>query len=503
MRKILFVLIFSLILIIGFDKAPQLTTSDYSVNKVLEDLKTDKDFKNAGFGFLAISAQTGEVISSYNPELALKPASNLKLLSTASMLELYGSDFKFETKLEYTGNIDTITHVLHGDIIIKGGGDPTLGSKYFDQTKDKQFLQHWTDAIKNLHIDSIAGAVIADATVYSRDIVPLSWSWINMGNYFGAGACGLSIYDNYYTIYFNTEKTIGSLAEIEKISPEVPFLVFDNNIVASKVSGDKSNILGAPYCNTRYLRGELPREKTNIEVKGSLPDPAYFTAYELDRTLRESGIKIKDHASSIRILENSKKSVSDIRKEITATYSPPLSEIIAQTNIRSINLFAEHFLNHCGLKLIGKAETEPAAKAIMEFWKEKGMDTEGMTLTDGSGLSQYDAVTPNQMVFLLNYMRKHSPYFDVYYNSLPLAGQEGRLEGMFKGSSAEWNLSAKSGTIDRVKAYSGYVKSRSGEEIIFSMIVNNFNCTSEEARAKLERLMIALSEIDRGTFHSK
>lgn len=98
---------------------------------------------------------------------------------------------------------------------------------------------------------------------------------------------------------------------------------------------------------------------------------------------------------------------------------------------------------------------------MMDFWKGKGMDIQGMALTDGSGLSQYDAVTPRQMVFLLNYMKKHSPYFDVYYNSLPVADrQEGTLEGMFKGSPAEGNLRAKSGTIDRVKAYSGYVKSR-------------------------------------------
>jgi len=499
MRKFLLFLVVGLVFSTEFVQARKLQKRHHIVNKVLAEIKKDNDFKNAGFGFLAIDAKTGQIISSYNADMALRPASNQKLISTASVLELYGPDYKFETKLEYTGDIDTVAHILHGNIIIKGGGDPTLGSKYFDQTKDNQFLTQWTAAIKNLHIDSIAGAVIADAGIFSRDIVPVSWSWTNMGNYYGAGACGLSIDDDYYTIYYNTDSTIGDTAEIVKTVPEVPYLIFDNGVVADTVSKDKSSILGAPYCNTRYLRGELPLGKTSFAVKGSLPDPAYFAAYELERTLRENGIKIKDKPSSIRILTISGKRISVDQTEITSTYSPPLSKIVEQTNIHSINLFAEHFLDQCGLKLIGKAETELDAKAIMDFWKEKGMDIQGMALTDGSGLSQYDAVTPRQMVFLLNYMKKNSPYFDIYYNSLPVAGQDGKLggtlEGMFKGSPAEGNLSAKSGTIDRVKAYTGFVKSISGREIIFSMIANSFSCTSKEASAKLEKLMIAMSEL--------
>jgi len=494
MRKILFLLLFSLAFNYGFAHR-RLTKRHHIVNKVLAEIKKDKDFKPAGFGFFAIDSKTGQVISSYNPDKALRPASNQKLITTATVLELYGPDYKFETKLEYTGVIDTTTHILHGNIIIKGGGDPTLGSKYFDETKDNQFLTQWVEAVKKLHIDSVSGAVISDAGIFSRDIVPISWSWTNMGDYFGAGANGLSIYDDYYTIYFNTDSTIGDTAKIVKVVPKIPNLIFDDGVVADTVSGDNSNILGAPYSNIRYLRGELPLNKTNFAVKGSLPDPAYFAAYEVERTLQENGVKFKNKPTTIRLLKIDGKHAGSNRTEIAITYSPPLSKIVEQTNIHSINLFAEHFLDQSGLKLIGRAQTELDARAVMNFWKEKGMDIQGMTLTDGSGLSQYNAVTPRQMVFLLNYMKKNSPYFDVYYNSLPVAGQEGTGEGMFAGSAAEGNLRYKSGTIDRVKAYTGYVTSRSGRKIIFSMIVNNFSSTSKEARAKLEKLMIALAEL--------
>ena len=497
MRKLLFCLIISLILTEVVVQAQGFPKKYHSVDKVLAEIKNDSDFKNAGFGFLAIEAQTGQIIASFNPDMALKPASIQKLIATATMLELYGPGYKFKTTLEYTGYIDTLTHILHGNIIIKGGGDPTLGSKYFDKTTDKQFLKQWTEAIQNLHIDSITGAVIADASIYSKDIVPISWSWANIGNYFGAGACGLSVYDNYYTIFFNTGSKLGGIAEIIKTIPEIPYLVFDNSVVADSITEDKSNIFGAPYCNMRYLRGKLPIGKTSFGVKGSLPDPAYFAAYELNSTLQQNGIKIKDKPSSIRLLELSNIKISGNRTEIITTYSPPLSEIVKQTNIYSVNLFAEHFLVHCGLKLTGNPETESAATACIEFWKEKGMDTQGMAQTDGSGLSHYNAVTPRQMVFLLKYMKKQSAFFDTYYNSLPVAVKGGTMKGMFNGSSAKGNIRAKSGTIERVKAYSGYIESIAGYEIIFSMIANNFSCTSKEANAKLERLMIALSELEK------
>ncbi|GMT44642.1 MAG: D-alanyl-D-alanine carboxypeptidase DacC [bacterium] len=496
MRKILLFILISLFISNGYAQR-RLAKRHHIVNRVLSEIIKDNDFKPAGFGFLAIDAKTGQIISSYHPDMALRPASNQKLISTATVLELYGPDYKFETKLEYTGKIDTVTHILHGNIIIKGGGDPTLGSKYFDETKDKQFLTQWVEALKHLHIDSVAGAVIGDAGIFSRDIVPVSWSWTNMGDYYGAGASGLSIFDNYYTIYYNTDSIIGDTAQIEEVVPEVPHLVFDNGVVADTVSDDNSNILGAPYSDIRYLRGELPLNKTNFAVKGSLPDPAYFAAYEVERTLQENGVKFKNKPTTIRLLKIAGKHVGSNRTEIAITYSPPLSKIVEQTNIHSINLFAEHFLDQSGLKLIGRAQTELDARAVMNYWKEKGMDIQGMTLTDGSGLSQYNAVTPRQMVFLLNYMKKNSPYFDVYYNSLPVAGQEGTVEEMFKGSAAAGNLRAKSGTIDRVKAYTGYVTSRSGREIIFSMIVNNFSGKSKEARAQLERLMISLAKLKR------
>jgi D-alanyl-D-alanine carboxypeptidase/D-alanyl-D-alanine-endopeptidase (penicillin-binding protein 4) len=138
-----------------------------------------------------------------------------------------------------------------------------------------------------------------------------------------------------------------------------------------------------------------------------------------------------------------------------------------------------------------------AADSLVAFWTRKGMDTEGLSMHDGSGLSQYNAITPRQMVWLLNYMHSESKHEETFYNSMAIAGVSGTLESLFKGSVAEGKLRAKSGTISKAKAYAGYVTSQSGRKIAFSMVANGFSGSSRQARARLEQLMIALAEFDK------
>jgi D-alanyl-D-alanine carboxypeptidase/D-alanyl-D-alanine-endopeptidase (penicillin-binding protein 4) len=377
--------------------------------------------------------------------------------------------------------------------MIVGGGDPTLGSKYFDSTSNKQFLNHWVTAIRALGIDSLSGRIIGDAGAFSRDIVPPTWSWQNMGNYFGAGPCGLSVFDDYYTVFFNTTGKAGDTAEIAGIQPGYIQLRFDNAVTGDSISYDNANIFGAPYSKRRYMRGQLPLNKQHFGVKGSLPDPALVAALALDSSLSMVNIICGEEATTIRRLQSKNNAVPEVSKKLFTTYSPALSEIVAQTNIHSINLFAEHCLIAAGIELGAAPETLVAIDSVISFWTKKGMDTQGMSLNDGSGLSQYNAVSPRQMVFLLKYMKRNSENFDVFYNSMAIAGETGTIKNMFKGSIAEGKLRAKSGTVSRAKAYAGYVTSKSGREIAFSMVVNNFSCTSREARAKLEQLMVALA----------
>jgi len=492
--KLLFIILFFSYSISAQTNTP-LKKKDHSVNKALNLIKKDVDLRNAGMSFYAIDIITGEVIAEFNENYSVKPASTMKLVTSAAALEVLGADYRFKTIIQYDGFIDEATKTLHGNIYIKGGGDPTLGSKYFDNTKYGQFLKQWTAEIKKLGIDTIKGAIIADASYYSSDMVPPTWSWEDIGNYFGAGPCGLTIYDNMYTIFFNTSSNVGGKTTITKISPDIPGMTFENEVKAANVSDDNSYIFGEPYTYHRKIKGTLPKGKTDYKVGGSMPDPEYFTAYELHNSLIANGVVISKEPTSIRILKDTTYLFTE-RKTITTTYSPKLSEIIVELNLKSINLFAEHFLVEVSIKKGGGNDVKSATDEMEKFWASKGIDTGGISINDGSGLSYYNYISAKYLVFILQYMKTKSKNFDAFYASLPISGESGTLKSVCKGTPAEGKIHAKSGTIRKVKCYSGYTISASGREIAFACMLNNYNCSSSKAKKKLEDFMVSLVLLD-------
>ena len=497
MKKITIFFIIILLLNVACSQLKPLSEKKHSVNTELENIIDYSPFKTAGFGFYAIDLNSGEVISQYQADMALRPASTQKLITTAAALNLLGPGFTFKTQLAYSGEIIKDSNYLDGDLYIIGGGDPALGSKYFDETQGKQFLGEFYAEIENLGIDSVAGRVIADARYYGWDLVPPGWSWQNMGQYYGAGPSGITVYDNYFSILFNTQN-YGDTTQIVGTEPQIPELFFNNSVTADSISYDNAYVFGAPYSNRRIVNGELPLNRSNFKVKASMPDPAFVAALQLDSTLRAGQIKISKNPKTVRMLVENGDGFSETNcKVFFEKLSPPLSQIVSQTNVHSINLFAEHCLMQIGKEMGAANQTVASADSLMAWWQKVGMDIEGMSINDGSGLSQYNVITPRQMVFMLSYMKNESKYYKEFYNSLAIAGETGTIKKMFKGSSAEGNLRAKSGTITRAKAYAGYVTSASGREIAFSMVVNNFSCRSSETRAKLEELMIALSNLNK------
>jgi len=438
-----------------FAQAPALTNQNHTVNIELQKLQNDPDLAYGSIGFYAIDVNTGEVIAELNADLAMKPASTMKVITSAAALDILSPTYKYETQIQHDGYIDTATNTLHGNIYIKGGGDPTLGSKYFTTTNHKQFLKEWTVAIKSLGIDTIDGRIISDATLYSWDLTPPTWSWEDMSNYFGAGACGLSVYDNMYTLFFNTSSSIGGNTYITKVVPEIPGMTIDNTVKSANIRSDKSYIFGAPYTYHRYIRGELPLGRTDYKVKGVIPDPALFLAQELTLFLASEGILIKKEPSTIRILDNDK-FLNSNRTKIFSTFSPSLSDIVYKLNMKSINLFAEHLLIHSGVTRTGVNDTKSATDAMENYWASKGMNVNGMSINDGSGLSYYNYISAKQLVFVLDYMYNSSNNYQTFYNSLPVSGKSGTLSRVCKNTVAHGKIHAKSGSIRKVRCYTGY-----------------------------------------------
>ena len=445
--------------------------------------QTTPELANASICISVSDNQTGEMLFTSEPQQSLVPASILKLVTTATALEVFGPDFNFETTLSYSGTIRNDT--LFGDLQIIGGGDPTLGSKYFPEYQ--YFMAEWVKKIRQKEIKVITGNLILDATIYELQTIPNTWIWEDIGNYYGAGASGISAFDNLYEIHLKSKIEAGKQTEILKIVPEIPNLDLQNEVLSSDLNSDQAYVFGSPMENRRIIRGTIPKNKTDFVVKASVPDPSVLLASEFRKKLTANGIAV----SGVTKYEKAK---IDSSGQLSVFQSPSLRDIIRITNHESVNLFAEHLLKHLAFQKNGLGTTKDGCKFVVEFWKEKGLDMSGFFMNDGSGLSRFNAITASQMVDILEYMKKQSKYADDFYESLATVG-DGTLTVFRNENFPEKCLRAKSGSMTRVRCYAGYLTTISGRELLFTIMLNNFSSSQSEATKKIEEMLVELRKL--------
>jgi serine-type D-Ala-D-Ala carboxypeptidase/endopeptidase (penicillin-binding protein 4) len=461
------------------------------LNTAVKKVAEDKALSHGFFGFCAMDVKTGKIIAQHNSDQSLIPASTMKAVTTATSLLIWGGKHRFSTRIEYDGYIDSDC-VLHGNIYIKGGGDPTLGSLFFNDEKERfNFLKDWTKAVFEAGITKINGSVIADDKIFNGEWIPSGWSWGDIGNYYGAGAAGLSIFDNIFEIEFST-RGAGEKASIKKIKPGIPYMVLINEVYAAQTSSDNSFLYGAPASFERIIRGTIPAGASSFKVKGAIPDPPLLAASAFDEVMKFYGIEISGNPSTVSRTEN-QNWIKNKRQLLDEFHSPYLDSIVYWTNMKSINSYAENMINHIGLYKNKIGDTQAGTRAVTEYWKSNGIDTNGLFIADGSGLSRSNGITARQLTGIMKYMAG-TAQFEPFYNSLPVAGRTGSLASLCRGTPAENNLRAKSGYINRVRAYTGYVTDKKGNMIAFSMIANNFTCQPSEMKGKLEKIMVAMAE---------
>ena len=462
------------------------------VQKALNTFASSSEFNNSGISFYAIDLTSGEKIAEYNSKLALPTASTAKLFSTASAIEILGPNYRPETRIYIDGKIDT-DGTLNGNIWIRGGGDVSLGSAYFTEDgHEKDFLTTWSDTLQKLGIKAISGAIIADGSEFGYSGIPKGWSWNDMGNYYGAGASGISVFDNMVKFTFKTGSTAGSKTEITAMWPTVPGLVFHNYATSQNVSGDHCFIFGGPYSLDRFAEGSLPLNRTKFIVKGSLPDPEYQLAYEFYNQLITNGITAKEGAKSVRQLDLIQKNRYTASYTLLYTHKgKTIQEIANLTNLKSINLFAEGLLCLVGYKMTGNGSTEEGLKQVEKYWATK-FSFSGIFLNDGSGLSRNNGICAASFVDLLKTMAQGKNY-DAFLKTLPVAGKSGTLAGLCRDQPGQGRILAKSGTMDKIKSYAGYVNSKSGKKIAFAFTVTNFTSSSTVVVGKMENVFNALA----------
>jgi len=470
----------------------QVSLGQNSIEKLLTDFKALPELTNATISFQAIDISSGEQIAALNSSLSIPTASTAKLFATASALEILGAEFRPKTRIYADGTIDK-NGMLHGNIWIRGGGDVSLGSKYFTEDgHQRDFLIAWVDSLQKLGIKSVSGAIIADGSEFGYAGAPDGWSWSDMGNYYGAGPAGICVFDNLLKMHFKTGSSPGSKTELVTTFPIVPNLTFHNYITSENVTGDNSYIFGAPYSLDRFATGSLPLNHAGFEVKGSLPDPEFQLAHELFQQLTNNGIIVGEGAKSVRQEDQGIKNRYNSNFQLLITHEgEKIIDIAKLTNMKSINLFAEGLICLIGFQKAGFGSTEEGLKQVEKYWSTK-MNLTGLFLKDGSGLSRSNGISADHFCTLLKgmYASKNAALFRA---TLPVAGKSGTLSNVCKNQLGEGRIIAKSGSMSRIKSYAGYIDSKSGKKIAFSITVNNFSCSSSVLTVQIEKLLNALA----------
>lgn len=464
-----------------------------SVQEAVNSFKNNPAFINASISFCAIDLTSGATIAECNSAMSLSPASTTKLFATATAIEILGSDFQPETRIYMDGVLDK-DGILQGNIWIRGGGDPSLGSFYYNENgMENQFLKLWADTLSKLGIKSVNGSIIGDGSEFGYVGVPDGWSWSDMGNYYGAGPSGLVIFDNMIRYSFRTGSFVGAKTDLISMFPSIPNYQFHNYITSSKKEGDNSYIYGAPFSIDRFGSGTLPINSPSFTVRGSLPDPEFQFVYEFEKILREKGISVAQGVKSVRQADLCKDVLryGDNYKLLYTHKGRSVLSIANWTNMKSVNLFAEELLCLTGYKINGDGSTDNSIIQLEKYWKTK-FDLTGMYIKDGSGLSRSNAISARHFCNLLLEMSK-SKYYTDFLSTLPVAGCSGTLTGVCKNQLGHGRVRAKSGTMSRIKSYSGYVDSSSGKKIAFAFIVNNFNCSSSAVVDQMENVFNVMS----------
>ncbi|MEZ5352013.1 MAG: D-alanyl-D-alanine carboxypeptidase/D-alanyl-D-alanine-endopeptidase [Bryobacteraceae bacterium] len=446
---------------------------------------------NSHWGAMFLRLQTGEVLFSRNADSLFTPASNAKLISTAAVLTQLGADYRFRTRLLAARGPDG-AGVLHGDLVLAGGGDPTLGALAVPY----RATGHATDPLAplagmveqawNAGLRRVEGDIAGDDTRYSWMPFPEGWAQDDTVFGYGAPVSALTLHDNLFEL--RVRPTVAGQPPRLDIDPPLPYFTFDNRAVtvggaAPGSAPAKLYLDRSPGSRHIQIRGTVAVNRTRT-YELAVDDPAAYAAFALRELLIRRGIAVTG-GSHTHHRPPGQPAEEQPAVELAARSSPPLIEILEVIDKVSHNLWAEMVLREAA-HAAAIDDTDPSA-LTSAFLGQAGVHDTEYKLVDGSGLSRLSLVSPAALVRLLRHMAsagKPEPWLGL----LPLAGREGTLENRFR-KHARGRIAAKTGTLSGTGALSGYAFGTDPEDtIVFSVLVNNANAPASEIRSFIDQM---------------
>lgn len=432
------------------------------------------ELPGATIGMIAVDVDSGEELISVNADTLLVPASNVKLMTTAAALEMLGPRYRFWTEAGLVRHAGDDAE----DLLLTFGGDPSIGDP-LGMCTDELFSSIG-DALVGKGVTRLTGDVVADDSRFAGEDYCPDWQLGEVSTLYAAPVSAASIEDNSLVVHLQAAAD-GSVVSRAAVPYPVETAVTISDVTA----------LAAP----RIAPGE-PAVVTGSLAAGDVVDvfipierPAVFWAERLRDYLVSRGIEVDG------VAQQRSAAVAGEAKDILVSWlSPPLSEIVRETNRKSRNQWAELLCKELGHEVSGEGTFAGGAEAVRYFLERAGVSEGEVSLVDGSGLARTNLVTPRAIVTLLLHMR-HAPQWMDFAGSLAVAGSEGTLRRRFRGTPLDGRVIAKTGTLRHVSALSGYMW-LPDRELAFAVIVNGRMVEASEAASDIDHALLTLAQME-------
>jgi serine-type D-Ala-D-Ala carboxypeptidase/endopeptidase (penicillin-binding protein 4) len=434
----------------------------------LDRIFADPHFADAQWGVEVISLDRGDLLFEQNATRLYMPASNNKVLTAVTALTRLGPDYHYETRISADGAV--ADGVLKGSLIITGSGDPSLAPRFHGGDSFRVF-RDWAAKLKEKGIRKIEGTIVGDARAFPQPLLGRSWEWDDLVYGYAAPVSALQFNENLSTIEVTPGAVEGAPAEV-KCKPFPDYVEIEAH-VTTLAAGAKGNVeirRGARE-ESFIVRGTIAAKASPDTTTVAVVHPTLYYVAALKKALQEEGIDVT--RADIRESMDEDPTPASAGELLWVHSSIPLGEILKPLLKVSQNLYAETLARTLGLVLRKQGSFEAGKEVVMDTLQGMAIPSASYAYVDGSGLSRQNLLSADLLIRIFRSMYRNR-YFNVFYDSLPIAGVDGTIRGRMRGTKAESNVHGKTGTIAYVRCLSGYVKTADGEMLGFAMIANNF-----------------------------
>ncbi|WHY83885.1 D-alanyl-D-alanine carboxypeptidase/D-alanyl-D-alanine-endopeptidase [Neobacillus novalis] len=443
----------------------------FPLAKVFDPLLDDPAFKGIIKGAVIYSTKKQEVLYARSPQSLLTPGASVKLLTTASALDNLGQNYRFKTELYTTGTIRN--GILNGDIIVKGYGDPTLATDSNRQELGGPTMEGIAQDLKNAGIHLLKGNIIMDSQFFTEDVYAPGWTWDHESEQFQPQITALSVNHGTVRLQYEPEKTGKNINvtmeprvdEIKIVNTAITGEAKSKNTLAIKrVRGD----------NTIEISGTLPAGTEKGFKDVSIDAPHLYTGYVFKNMLKEAGVNVSPHS---QVVSAAKPADANL---VNSYESPPLAEIVTYMNHHNDNFTAEMIIRSLGALINGKGTFDDGIDTVYTMMNR--VISTPFDMMDGSGLTKYTQISAAQVASLLT-AETQKPTFPMFYDSLANAGEDGSLKtGLDNISSPQ--LTGILENREDMPGLSGYIKTKDGDLLAFSLLLNGYSQTESKQLVK-------------------